>query len=214
MPVQSEVYEALSQMFLTSAEAFAFKNNLPWLTNETKHLVRDLEKSLGPKDGTANATVSQKAEDAIPQSVLDMITRFQKEERHNSATFAYWDSFLESGNILLRLLRADRRTRFLMHIQAVMETVPYFVLAGRINLGTSRSNKDRKDVKDMKEYLYSQCQDPFDLDDVPDHLMNITTGQIASREVEDSMKGIPERGKVVFDDFVKQRLGDEPTKGF
>ena len=66
----------------------------------------------------------------------------------------------------------------------------------------------------MKEYLYSRCQDPFDLDDVPDHLMNITTGQIASREVEDSMKGIPERGKVIFDDFVKQRLGDEPTKGF
>ena len=61
-------------------------------------------------------------------------------------------------------------------------------------LGTSRSNKDRKDVKDMKEYLYSQCQDPFDLDDVPDHLMNITTGKIASREVEDSTKGIPERG--------------------
>ena len=44
--------------------------------------------------------------------------------------------------------------------------------------------------------------------------MNITTGQIASREVEDSMKGIPERGKMIFDDFVKQRLGDEPTKGF
>ena len=61
-------------------------------------------------------------------------------------------------------------------------------------LGTSRSNKDRKDEKDMKEYVYSQCQDPFYLDDVPDHLMNITTGQIASRGVEDSMKGIPERG--------------------
>ena len=28
------------------------------------------------------------------------------------------------------------------------------------------------------------------------------------------MKGIPESGKVVFDEFVKQRLGDEPTKGY
>ena len=46
-------------------------------------------------------------------------------------------------------------------------------------LGTSRSNNDIKDVKDLKEYLYSQCQDAVDLDDVPDHLMNITTGQIA-----------------------------------
>ena len=79
-------------------------------------------------------------------------------------------------------------------------------------LGDSHSNKDRKDVKDMKEYLYSQCQDPFDLDGVVDYLMNITTGQIASQDVKDSMKGIPERGKVILDDFVKEQLGDEPTK--
>ncbi len=58
----------------------------------------------------------------------------------------------------------------------------------------------------MKKYLYSQCQDPFDLADVPDHLMNITTDQIASHEVEESMKGIPDRGKVVFD------LGTSPRK--
>ena len=76
-------HEALSQMFLTSAEAFAIKNSLPWLTNETTHLVRDLEQSFGSKDATACATVCQKAEDAIPQSVLDTITRFQKEGRQN-----------------------------------------------------------------------------------------------------------------------------------
>ena len=81
-------------------------------------------------------------------------------------------------------------------------------------LGESRSNKDRKDVKDIKEYLYSQRQDPFDLDDVLDRLMIITSGQMASQEVEDSAKGIPDRGKVVFDDFVKEQLGDDPTKGF
>ena len=76
-----------------------------------------------------------------------------------------------------------------MHIQAMIETVPYFDLAGRINY----SRYTPVYIAEMKEYLYSQCQDPFDLDDVPDHLMNITTGKIASREVEDSTKGIPER---------------------
>ena len=59
-------HEALSQMFLTSAEAFAIKTSLPGLTNETKHLVRDLEQSFGSKDATACAIVCQKAEDAIP----------------------------------------------------------------------------------------------------------------------------------------------------
>ena len=126
-------HEALSQTFLTSVEAFAIQNSLPWLTNETKHLVRDMEQSFGSKDATACATVCQKAEDAIPQSVLYTITRFQKEGRQNSATIAYRDSFLVFVNILLRLLRADREANFLMHIQAVMETAPYFVLAGRIN---------------------------------------------------------------------------------
>ena len=87
---------------------------------------------------------------------------------------------------------------------------------GRLHeeLGVARSNKDRRDVQDVKEHLYSQCQDPFDLSNVPDHLVNITTGQMASTEVEDSMKCIPDRGKVIFDDFVKERLGEEPAKHF
>ena len=120
-------------MFLISAEAFATKNSLPWLSNETKQVVHDLKQSFKSKDAAACATVCQKAEDAIPQSVLDTIALFRKEGIHRSATFAYWDSFLEYGNILLRLLRADRQADFIMHIQAVIETVPYFFLAGRIN---------------------------------------------------------------------------------
>ncbi len=52
------------------------------------------------------------------------------------------------------------------------------------------------------------------MENVPDHLTNITTGQTVSQKVEDPMKGIPDKGKVVFDDFVKERLGDGPTKRF
>jgi len=43
------------------------------------------------------------------------------------------DSFLEAGDTLLWLLRADRELSFLMHIEAVKETVPCFVLAGHTN---------------------------------------------------------------------------------
>ena len=118
-------HEALSHMFLTSAEAFATKNSLPWLTDETKQLVHDLEQSFKSKDATASATISQKAEDMSPQSVLNTIALFRKEGRQHSATFAYWNRFLESGNILLRLLRADREANFPMHIQAVIEIVPF-----------------------------------------------------------------------------------------
>ena len=50
---------------------------------------------------------------------------------------------------------------------------------GTLELGNARSNKSRRGVQDVKEYLYTQYQDGFDLSNVPDHLMNITTSQNA-----------------------------------
>ena len=62
----------------------------------------------------------------------------------------------------------------------------------------------------VKEYMYSQCQDGFDLSNVPDHLMNITTSQNASTEVENVTKCIPDIIKVIFNDCVQERLGKHP----
>ena len=124
------VHEALLHMFLTSAETFATENGLPWLTDDTKQAMRELEKSFESKDATACVTLCQKAVDTIPQSAMDTIARFRKEGRHRSATFAYWDSFIEAGNTLLRLLRAEREANFIMHIQAVIDTVQSFQVEG------------------------------------------------------------------------------------
>ena len=51
---------------------------------------------------------------------------------------------------------------------------------GSEELGNARSNMTRRGEQDVKEYLYSQCQFGFDLSNVPDHLMNMTTSQNAS----------------------------------
>ena len=75
-------HEALSHMFLTSAVAFATKNSLPWLTDETKQLVHDLEQSFKSKDATACDTICQKAEDMV----LNTIALFRKEVK---TTFSY-----------------------------------------------------------------------------------------------------------------------------
>ena len=74
----------------------------------------------------------------------------------------------------------------------------------------ARSNKSRRGVQVIKEYLYSQCQDGFDLSNVPDHLMNITTSQNASTSVENFTKCIPDIIKVIFNDCVQERLGKHP----
>ena len=62
--------------------------------------------------------------------------------------------------------------------------------------------------------MLSQCQDPFNHDDVPESLVNITTGQVASEEVENFLRNISEKGKTVADRFIKERLGEKPTKSF
>ena len=263
------------------------------------------------------AAACHEVADSIPDSMLHTIALFRKEGRQHSATFA-WDSFLEAGNTLFRLLRAEREADFLMHIEAVKETVPYFVLAGHTNyarctpvyvaemeqleekqplmyrhmieggfivrrsksgvfncvptdqsleqsvnreaksqggvngftlrksallrwlmtrhitgeyaeafedlcnssskdklhdeLGDTRLQRDKKDVKDITEYLLGQCQDPFNHDDVPESLVNITTGQVASEKVENSLRNIPEKGRLLLTDSSRNDSGKSPQK--
>jgi len=93
-----------------------------------------LEEPFGSRNATRCAAASHKVEDSISDSVLHIIALFPKQGRQRSATFAYRDSFLEAGDTLLWILRADREAILKhMHIEAVKETVPCFVLAGRTN---------------------------------------------------------------------------------
>ena len=59
-------------------------------------------------------------------------------------------------------------------------------------LGRARVTKDQNDVKVIKEYIKEKCQDPFDLESVATSLVNITSGRVASEEVDESMKGVPQ----------------------
>ncbi|KAG0713197.1 hypothetical protein GWK47_016726 [Chionoecetes opilio] len=74
-------------------------------------------------------------------------------------------------------------------------------------LGHARVTKDQNDVKVIKEYIKEQCQDPFDLESVATSLVNITSGQVASEEVEESMKGVPQKGREMFNQFTRKAWG-------
>ncbi|KAG0724955.1 hypothetical protein GWK47_039527 [Chionoecetes opilio] len=80
--------------------------------------------------------------------------------------------------------------------------------------GHARVTKDQNDVKVIKEYIKEQCQHPFDLESVATSLVNITSGQVASEEVEETMKGVPQKGREMFNQFTKERLGDEKKRNF
>lgn len=54
-------------------------------------------------------------------------------------------------------------------------------------LERAQVTKDQHDVQAIKD----QCQDPFDIETVPSSLVHITTGQVASKDFEVSVKRVP-----------------------
>ena len=62
----------------------------------------------------------------------------------------------------------------------------------------------------IKEYL-SECLNPFD--SAPAKLVNIATGQVATKEVEKSLMQGLEKGKTMMENFVQERLV-ETKRGF
>ena len=63
--------------------------------------------------------------------VHETLDKFCSVGRQQSSTFTYWDSFIEAGELLLRLIRAERDADFNLHLSAASKTIPYFILAGR-----------------------------------------------------------------------------------
>ena len=126
------VHEAMMHIFLASAESYAKTKGLPWIDDETASLLKELDIGFQEQDKEVLKKVYRNAESRIPV-VLDVLPQFKQDGKKQSATFAFWDSFLEAVAILLRLLRADGEADFPLHLNAVLEAVLFFFLAGRVN---------------------------------------------------------------------------------
>ena len=127
MPEVYEESDLYTKHFFTcsclhAAESYAMKHKLPWLDDETTHLIWDLQNAFKTQSSEACSAACQEIETRLPSSLLSTIDKFKATGREQSATFRYWLSFLEAGNTLLKLLRA-----------AVLEVMPFFFLAGRNN---------------------------------------------------------------------------------
>lgn len=81
-------------------------------------------------------------------------------------------------------------------------------------LSTSRMLRDKPYVASIKDYIINHCQNSFDVDTIPKELINITTGQIATKVVEKCLTSAPERGKTIVQNFIFERLMDKGTKSF
>ncbi|KAG1698812.1 hypothetical protein GQR58_005642 [Nymphon striatum] len=278
-----------SNVYATSTVTQMFFGETILLCEDILRFVNELEDSFRLKDRDACTAICQEAESKISSNVIETIEAFRKAGREQSTTFCYWDTFLEMGDILLRLTCADREANLSMHLDALetkdpnmfnhMKNVGFVVkwaedrmfncvptdqaLEQTINreaktqggiigftrrkgallrwlltrhvtgeyseafkdicvnhgfslfhdeLGNARMQQDRKDATNIKEFIQSQCQNPFDLDNIPSTLVNITTGQVATPEVEKSLIGATEKCQKTTDELFAERI-DEGSSG-
>ena len=125
-------YEAMMHLYLSSLETYAKANNLPWLDEKATTVIKELALVIQERDDANLRTIYADIASQVSR-VMETISKFKEYGRKQSATFAYWDNFLDAIGILLRLMRADREANFLLHLDAVLEVIPFFHLAGKIN---------------------------------------------------------------------------------
>ena len=100
------VTEALSHLTNKSAEKWAIENGLPWITENIERSLEDLKYSVKSLDNEITVDICKDMEDDLVR-VHETLEKFRSVGRQQSSTFTYWDSFIEAGELLLQLIRAE-----------------------------------------------------------------------------------------------------------
>jgi len=79
--------------------------------------------------------------------------------------------------------------------------------------GQTTMARYERDVVKIEEYVRS-TQNPYDLETVPDELVNVTTGQVASREVSDGLSNFMEAVEKRNITFIEKQLLVDRTVSF
>ena len=91
------VTEALLHLRNKSAEKWAVKNGLPWLTENIERNLDDLQYSETSRDNGMTVDICKDMEDDLVK-VHEILDKFCSVGRQQSSTFTYWDSLLRLGN--------------------------------------------------------------------------------------------------------------------
>ena len=122
------VTETLSHLKNKSAGKWAAKNRLPWLTGNIERNLVDLRYSVKSSDNEMTVVICKDMEDDLVKA-HETVDKFCSVGRQQSSTFTYSDSFIEAGELLLRLIRAEGDADFNLHLSVVAETIPYLSIS-------------------------------------------------------------------------------------
>lgn len=82
------------------------------------------------------------------------------------------------------------------------------------DMGKNRQKRDETDVGKVVDLINNQYQNPFDLNTVPDNLVNIASGQVASEEIEKSLNEFRDVSQEAVNQYVSERLSNERSVKF
>ena len=101
--------------------------------NYMDKLVRHIQQAFASGDQESARLLSKQLESEHIATLQALQREFTAAGRMQSATFAYWETFMQGVGTLLRLLRAVRDGLFELHLIAVCETIPWCRAAYRSN---------------------------------------------------------------------------------
>ena len=87
--------------------------------NDTTKLVRDIQQAFASGDRGSARLLSKQLESEHIATLQALQREFIAAGRIQSATFAYWETFMQGVGTLLRVLRAERDGLFELHLIAV-----------------------------------------------------------------------------------------------
>jgi hypothetical protein len=93
--------------------------------------LQELRDAFTAKDVMSATRIVNEIENEHLHTITHAIEDFRKVGREQSETFAFWDTFLHGGDILLHILRAEREANFELHLAATCDTMPWLCAAGR-----------------------------------------------------------------------------------
>ena len=119
------VLQALHILYIESAER--------WASENSKHFIsKEMEEIINSWSGDVNTFDVSNLFNKF-DNFLETLAEFNEYAKSCSATFSYWFTFMKAVHVVLRLIEADRKADFELHLNPVLEALPFFFVANRHN---------------------------------------------------------------------------------
>lgn len=126
------IQEALFRLFWKAMMSWTQRQGLEPLTSRLERL-KDVQHLFHAKDRTSTKQCINEIEDQHMDEVMKSVHLFSTTGSKQSATFAYWFTFMQGVHLLLRMLRAEMDADFELHLNCMVEVLPWFKATGRNN---------------------------------------------------------------------------------